>query len=105
MVSLLQQAVAYIRAGDIEKGRQLLIEVLKQNPRDEDAWLWMTTCVTEPDRKRYCFNRVLKINPQNQHAITGLRRLDNPRVDTEGRSSAILFSAHSKENSHHLTLC
>lgn len=78
MASLSEQAVAYIRAGDIEQGRQLLIAVLKQNPRDEMAWLWMTKCVSEPDQKRYCFNRVLKINPQNQHAITGLRRLDNP---------------------------
>ncbi len=78
MATLLEQAVAYIRAGDIDKGRQLLIEVLKQNPRDENAWLWMTRCVSDPEQKRYCFEKVLKINPQNQHAIAGLKRLDHP---------------------------
>jgi hypothetical protein len=78
MSTLLEQAVAYIRAGDIEKGRPILIEFLKQNPRDENAWLWMTKCVTDPEQKRYCFDRVLKINPQIQFAIRGLKRLNKP---------------------------
>lgn len=77
MLTLFEQAVAYIKAGDIEKGKQLLAEALKQNPRDENAWLWMTKCVTDAEQKRYCFERVLKINPQNQHAIEGLGRLGN----------------------------
>jgi hypothetical protein len=40
----------------------------------------MTLCVTEVEQKRYCFQKVLKINPQNQHAIAGLARLNNPVV-------------------------
>jgi hypothetical protein len=78
MQTSLEQAVAYIKAGDITKARALLIEYLKQNIRDENAWLWMTKCVSETEQKRYCFEKVLKINPQNQHAINGLRRLDHP---------------------------
>jgi hypothetical protein len=78
MASMLEEAVAHIRAGNIEQARPLLVEVIKQNPRDENAWLWMTKCVTEPEKKRYCFERVLQINPQNQHAIRGLERLSNP---------------------------
>lgn len=77
---LLEQAVAYIKAGDTEKGKQLLVNVIKQNPRDENAWLWMSRCVTTVEQKRDCFERVLKINPQNQHAIEGLRRLTNPNL-------------------------
>lgn len=77
MPTQLEQAVAYIKAGEIEKGKQILIEVLKQNPRDENGWLWMTRCVTDAE-KRYCFDKVLQINPQNRHAIEGLRRLNNP---------------------------
>jgi tetratricopeptide (TPR) repeat protein len=75
---MLEQAVAYIRAGEIEKARSFLIEVLKQNPSNEDAWLWMTKCVVETEQKRYCLERVLKINPQNQYAIRGLRHLTKP---------------------------
>lgn len=80
MQTKLEHAVAFIKAGDTEKGKQLLSEVIKQNPRDENAWLWMTRCVTTTEQKKYCFDRVLQINPQNQHAIEGLRRLNIPAI-------------------------
>ena len=80
MPTPLEQAVALIRAGNMAEARTILIEVLKQNSRDEYAWLCMTLCVTEVEQKRYCFQKVLKINPQNQNAITGLVRLNNPLV-------------------------
>ena len=80
MPTPLEQAVALIRAGNIAEARTILIEVLKQNPRNDYAWLCMTLCVTEVEQKRYCFQKVLKINPQNQHAIAGLARLNNPVI-------------------------
>ena len=80
MPTPLEQAVALIRAGNIAEARTILIEVLKQNPRNDYAWLCMTLCVTEVEQKRYCFQKVLKINPQNQHAIAGLVRLNNSLV-------------------------
>ena len=80
MPTPLEQAVALIRAGNIAEARTILIEVLKQNPGDDYAWLCMTLCVTEVEQKRYCFQKVLKLNPQNEHAIAGLARLNNPVV-------------------------
>jgi hypothetical protein len=77
MQTLLEQAVSYIKAGNTEGGKQLLIEVLKQNPKDENAWLWMSKCVTSISQKKDCFQKVLQINPNNQYAVEGLRRLDN----------------------------
>jgi Tfp pilus assembly protein PilF len=78
MSTMLEQAVIHIKAGEIEKARPLLIEVLKQNPSNENAWLWMTKCVTETEQKRYCFEKVLKLNPQNQYAIRSLSNLTKP---------------------------
>lgn len=78
MATSLEQAVAHIQAGELEKGKQLLAGILKRNPRDENAWLWLALSVTDTEQERYCFERVLKLNPQNQSAIEGLRRLDNP---------------------------
>ena len=77
MATLLEQAAAYIKAGDTENGKKLLLDVLKQNPRDENAWLWMSKCVTSKEQKRDCFQRVLQINPNNQFAQEGLKRLDS----------------------------
>ena len=78
MATSLEQAVAHIQAGELEQGKILLAGLLKQNPRDENAWLWLALCVTDPEQERYCFDRVLKLNPQNQTAIAGLRRLNAP---------------------------
>jgi hypothetical protein len=78
MTTPLEQAVAHIRAGNIATARAILIEILKRNSRDENAWMCMTLCVTEVEQKKYCFQKVLKINPQNQHALAGLARLHNP---------------------------
>ena len=78
MPTLLEQAVAHIKAGEIEKARPLLVEVLKQNPNDETTWLWMTKCVIETEQQRYCLEKVLSINPQNQYALRSLRYLTKP---------------------------
>lgn len=88
--TLLEQAVTFIKAGDTENGKQLLVNVLRQNPKDENAWLWMSRCVTTAEQKKDCFERALKINPENQHAIEGLRRLNNPtqpKTPTNPKSS------------------
>ncbi|MBN1813114.1 MAG: DUF4352 domain-containing protein [Anaerolineae bacterium] len=73
---ILQQAVAAIKSGEKERGRQLLVEALEQDEGNEVAWLWMTRCAADRDVKRECFERVLAINPDNQHAIEGLKRLE-----------------------------
>lgn len=73
---ILRQAVAAIRSGEKERGKQLLVEVIEQDEDNEIAWLWMTRCVTDRDVKRECLERVLAINPDNKHAIEGLKRLE-----------------------------
>jgi hypothetical protein len=78
MTTELEKAVASIKAGDTEKGKELLVRAIRQNPKDERAWLWMSRCVADPRQKRDCFERVLRINPQNRDAIAGLRGLNRP---------------------------
>ena len=74
----LRQAVEDIKAGEKERAKQLLIEILQRDEDNENAWLWMTRCVDDRETKRECFEHVLTINPHNEHAIKGLERLDNP---------------------------
>jgi len=73
---ILRQAVIAIRGGDRERGRQLLIRVLKDDSSNQAAWLWVTHCVDKVEHKRECFERVLDINPSNEHARQGLCLLD-----------------------------
>lgn len=76
---LLHRAISAIKAGDKIHGRQLLIQVLEQDSKNESAWLWMSKCVTQYEHKKECIERVLKINPKNPYALEGLKRLEASR--------------------------
>ena len=65
-----------IKNGNKTRGRQLLIRVLENDENNETAWLWLTKCLSSNKQKNECFERVLEINPNNQHAKDGLKRLD-----------------------------
>jgi len=41
----LQSAIASIRSGDKDTGKLLLAEVIRGDPRNETAWLWMSAVI------------------------------------------------------------
>jgi len=71
----LQQAIAAIKAGDKAAGRRLLAGVIRNDPRNEAAWLWMSAATDSDEQRRACLERVLAINPANPTALRGLARL------------------------------
>lgn len=77
---LLGQAQLAILAGDEQLGRRLLGQLLEQDPRNETAWLWLSSVVTSASKRRACLQRVLRINPHNQVAAEQLRRLDRRAI-------------------------
>ena len=71
----LQQAIAAIKAGDKVGGQRLLAEVIRNDPRNEAAWLWLSAVLDSDEQRRTCLERVLAINPDNATAQQGLARL------------------------------
>jgi hypothetical protein len=81
---LLQRGIAAIRAGDKAEARRLLGRAIRQNPRDERAWLWMSGAVDTARDRAACLNKVLEIDPRNetaQHGLTALQR-ESPTAPT-----------------------
>ncbi len=72
MSTQLQQAIAAIKEGDNETGKRVLAQVVRADPHNEEAWLWLAQAVSESDRKRECYRRVLALNPNNDVAQRGL---------------------------------
>jgi tetratricopeptide (TPR) repeat protein len=72
---LVQRGIAAIRAGQSSEGRRLLAQALQINPRNELAWLWMSSVVQTAEQRIHCLKQVLAINPQNEVALKGLRSL------------------------------
>ncbi|MCB0211163.1 MAG: hypothetical protein KDJ52_17625 [Anaerolineae bacterium] len=75
MSNKLQQAVDAINLGDKSRGQKILTEVLKSEPQNEDAWLWMSKIVTNVEQKKQCLEQVLSLNPSNKEAQQELEQL------------------------------
>jgi tetratricopeptide (TPR) repeat protein len=76
VTQLLKQGIAAAKAGQKKEARQALIQVTELDERNEQAWLWLSGVVKSLEDRRICLQNVLDINPDNAHAQTGLRWLD-----------------------------
>jgi hypothetical protein len=85
MSDLLQQAMTAIEIGDNAQGRQLLDQVIAQEPNNETAWLMMAVAVEDVQQRRICLERVLSINPGNQEALAALARLSTSPLTPASR--------------------
>ena len=71
----LNQGIELIRSGNIPMGTKILAEIVKQDPQNDAAWAWLSVCYAEKERKLYCLNRAIRINPMNEIALEGLSRM------------------------------
>lgn len=75
---LLKQADYTFQRGNRELAKKYLTDFLTQYPNEESAWMLMARIVEEPGRKIDCYERALKINPNNSEAKIGLFRIKSP---------------------------
>jgi len=74
----LRQAVRLIKSGNKQAALPLLKEVVQADPNNENAWLWLYSCVEIIEQKKYCLQQAIRINPSNENARATLLKLDNP---------------------------
>ena len=74
-LALLQEAIASALSGDKQAARALLEQVTAAHPENELAWLWLASVSVTPQETIRCWRRVHKINPYQEQALGGLKRL------------------------------
>jgi hypothetical protein len=95
----LQSAIKLVKSGDKQSARQLLLEILKSDPHNEKAWLWLSACVDTIEQRKYCLEKVLAINPNNVEVHNALHSLQNRQqaiAVNEKTSSEALSSSDYK---------
>jgi tetratricopeptide (TPR) repeat protein len=92
MKAVLEEAIVYVNAGELEEGRALLERVLEQDPRNDRAWVWLSGCVEDPMQRRICLQQALAANPNNQAAIDGMMALEGKLVQASDVRPSLLES-------------
>lgn len=71
----LAEAVRLSRQGQDAEARRLLVQILERQPSNEQAWLWLGRILPDIAQRRYCLERVLKLNPESSQAHEALEVL------------------------------
>ncbi|HQZ95705.1 MAG TPA: response regulator [Pyrinomonadaceae bacterium] len=92
-VARLEEASAFVAAGETEKAAELLEPLFNHESPEirENAWLIMADTAGTDDEKVEFLNKVLEVNPANQHAqdtITAIKRSRSKAAFDEARSAA-----------------
>jgi len=73
---ILKQGIAAYRSGNFPLARQLLYQVVRDDPYSIPGWLWLSAVVENDAEKRECLENILKIDHNNLTARKGLEKLD-----------------------------
>ncbi len=71
----LQEAISAALSGDKQVAHALLEQITTTHPENELAWLWLASVSVTPLETIQCWRRVYKINPHQEQALAGLKRL------------------------------
>jgi tetratricopeptide (TPR) repeat protein len=86
----LKGGIEAAKAGEKDKARRLLEQVVEADPDNETAWLWLSAAVDTRGERIRCLEMALKLHPANQDAKMALEWLrsgvlsePSPQVETE----------------------
>ena len=71
---LLKEGIQALKAGQRERAKALLMQVIEADEENERAWLWLSGAVETDEERRICLENVLTLNPDNELAQKGLAR-------------------------------
>jgi hypothetical protein len=98
---IIEQAIEALRAGDREGAQRYLSQHLTVNPKDDRAWFLLSECLNDIEKKRYCLERVLALQPENAQARQALERLSEnsapAQVDETGAATPPVAGQPAKE--------
>jgi len=83
----LQEAIRLIKTGEKETGKNLLLEIVRSDPQNEAAWLWLVS-VVPPENRIFCLEKALSINPNNPKAKQYLGKLKADQQSEQSKSKS-----------------
>lgn len=76
----LKAGIVAAKAGDKNRARDLLTQVVEADETRVSAWLWLAYVIDDLDEREICFENVLTLEPENSTAQKGLAWLAKKRA-------------------------
>ncbi|MFP4439895.1 MAG: tetratricopeptide repeat protein [Chloroflexaceae bacterium] len=76
----LQQAITAFEQGEKRQAQRLLQQILRQDPHNQAAWLWLAATLPEHERQRECLEFARDIDPTSDIGQHAGRALASPGV-------------------------
>lgn len=76
MATSLENGIAAAKAGNKQLAMEYLKQAVTEDPRNVTAWLWVSSLVDNPERKVFCYQKVLAIDPTNKYALQGMSTIN-----------------------------
>ena len=83
---LLAEAAAAASIGERSEAERLFRRATERSPGNTTAWLGLAAAVDNADEKRFCYEKVLAINPTNDEARIALQRLASASSADQART-------------------
>jgi Tfp pilus assembly protein PilF len=68
MANPTKQAIKLIKEGREAAARQILVDILKKDPKDDQAWFLLATVAKTDEQRQRCLKEALLLNPRNETA-------------------------------------
>ena len=68
-------AIELAKSGKKTEAAKILSQILKLQPDNEAAWLWLASCLKTNQQKLYCLNQALAINPDNTTTQKAIQKI------------------------------
>ena len=85
----LEQAKALIRQGEHNQARAIVARILREDSKNVEAWILMARHISDPEKQRQSWERVLSLEPSNLEAQNALARLTPNEIEPLAHSEGL----------------
>ena len=103
----LDAGILAYKSKDKKLAAEIFTNLVRENPRNEKAWLWLAACVVKAEDKIICLRKAISINPNNTEAKVILENLEKkereqkiPSLDFSAIPTANIYDSSTPVNYH-----
>jgi len=79
----LRRGITLAKAGKSTEARSVLGQVVKEDPRSVQGWLWLASVVETQEQQRSCLEIALRLNPHNEAVRQALAQIQSHTYTNE----------------------